>query len=213
LFEVGKSQSRNARWPEAIYWLEKSHDVISGQQTWELSSDAKELQIGIWHELARAFLNQGGEESQVKVWDIIHRLDVECGGRLVVLLLKLDAFAGGPAYAAQDYYDVLSKIVHTVHLTDTNIKTILHHVHKLRARSPLMAQTVLVTLISQRLLGAEKPNWLEKAFVTMIWNCTTTTDFADVLSSLAGVLDTLASNSGQALSPSATHAAQIVRFV
>jgi len=212
LFEIGRSQSQKLRWSEATYWLERACDAISGHALEALSSDAEELQISIMHGMARALINQESKESRMKAWDLIHKLDVECGERLVVLLLKLDLYAADTAHPPQDHCDVLQRIVRTVHLTDTNIKTILHHVHKLRARSPSMAHTILVLLFSERLLGAEQPKWLEKAFVTIIWNCTTTTGISDVLSSMGELLDTFASGSNQVLSPSATHAAQIVRL-
>ena len=211
LFEIGRSQSRRAQWSEVIFWFEKAYDAISSQELQELSSDAEELMIAIMHGLARAFVNQENEESRAKAWDLIRKLDIECGDRLVVLLLKLDALALDPMYDPHDYSEVLRKIVHTAHLNDTNIRTILHHVHKLKARSGMSAHAILSTLLLQRLLGAEKPKWLEKIFVTLIWNCTTSSDFPNPLSSLNEVFDTLAADPGNTLSPSATHAAQIVR--
>lgn len=213
LFEIGRSQSRRSRWSEAVYWLEKAHDAITGQDLQELSSDAENLQIGILHGLARAFINQKGEDNRAKAWDIIHKLSVECGNRLIVLLLKLDVFALDPTHASQNYRDVLQTIVNTVHLSDTNIKTVLHHAHKLRTISPVMVHDILIPLLTQRLLGTEKPDWLERVFVIIIWNSTTFTDFQDIFSSLTELLDTLASISSKALSPSATHTAHIVSSV
>ncbi len=211
LFEIGRSQSQNLRWSEATYWLERAYDAISDHALEALSGDAEELQISIMHGMARALINQEGEGNQAKAWDLVHKLDVECGERFVVLLLKFDLHALEPAHPPQDQCDVLQRIVRTVHLTDTNIKTILHHVHKLRARSPSMAHTILVTLFSERLLGAEEPKWLETVLVTIVWNGTTSTGIFNVLSSLSELLNTLASGSNQSLSPSSTHAAQIVR--
>lgn len=212
LFEIGRSQSQKLRWSEATYWLERAHDAISDHALEALSGDAEELQISIMHGMARALINQEGEASRARAWDLVHRLDVECGERVVVLLLKLDLLALDPAHPPQDHCDVLQRIVRTVHLTNTNIKTILHHVHKLRARSSSMAHTILVTLLSERLLGAEHPAWFEKALVTIIWNGTTSTGTFSILNSLSELLDTLVSGSNQFLSPSSTHAAQIVRF-
>lgn len=211
LFEIGKSESQKLRWSEATYWLERAYDVISGNALGALNGDAEELQISIMHGMARAFINQEGEECRAKAWDLVHKLDIECGERLVVLLLKLDLLATEPAHPPQDHCDVLQRIIRTVHLTDTNINTILHHVHKLRARSPSMAHTILVTLLSERLMDAEQSLWLEKALVTIIWNGTTSTGTFNVLSSLGELLDTLTSGSFHSLSPSSTHAAQTVR--
>lgn len=184
--------------------------MLSNQSLEALSSDAGELQVSIMHTMARALLNLEADDGRAKSWNIIQELDIECGDRLAVLLLKLDHFAIDPAHSPQDYSDVLQKILRTIHLTDTNVKTILHHVHKLRTRSPPMAHTVLVSFLSERLLGAEQPKWLEKALVTIIWNCTTSTRSLDILSSLGELFDNLAAASSIPPSPSATHAAQLL---
>lgn len=210
MFEIGRSQSQKLQWQEASYWLEKAHDTILSRSLEAMSSDAEELQIGIMHGMARALINLDDERSRGKAWDLIRKLDVDCRDRLVVLLLKLDMFAVDPAHVAQEYFEAIQTIIRTVHITDTNIKTILHHIHKLRVRSPQMAHTNLLTLLTERLLSADQPKWLEKVFVTAIWNCTTAPDFPNLLTALGSLLDALVPNHGQALSPSSTHAAQSV---
>lgn len=210
-FEIGGSQSKKTQWADAVHWLERAHNILLGQSQHLLSSDAGELRISIMHSMARALLNLESDGSLDKAWNIIRELDLDCGDRLVVLLLKLDIFANDACHSAQDYCDILNKIVCTVHLTDTNVKTIVHHVHKLRSRSPLMAHQVLVTLLSERLLGAKETKWIEKALITIIWNCTSSTDFLDAMTSLSEVFDALANGAAKALSPHATHAAQAVR--
>lgn len=162
------------------------------------------------HVMARAFLNSEKQDGRSKSWNIIQELDIDYGERLAVLLLKLDHFATDPTHSPQDYSDTLGKIIRTVHLTDINVKTILHHVHGLSSRSSPMAHAVLVTFLSGRLLGAEQPKWLEKALVTMIWNCTTSKGGLDLVSSFAELFDNLIAASSVPLSPSATHAAQIL---
>lgn len=212
-FEIAGSQSTKTQLAEAVHWLERAHNILLGQSQDLLSSDARELRISIMHSMARALLNLEGDGSQEKALNIVRELELDCGDRLIVLLLKLDIFATDASHSAQDYCDVLHKIVRTVHLTDTNVKTILHHVHKLRSRSPLMAHHVLVSLLDERLIGAEETKWIEKAFITIIWNCTNSTDFLDVLTSLSETFDALANSATKALSPNATHAAQIVRAI
>ena len=212
LFEIGKSQVKKSQWSGAIPWLEKAHDVLSGQNLEALSSDAGELQISIMHSTARALMHQGDEGSRSKSWNIIRQLVIECGDRLAVLILKLDIFVTDLTSSAvpRDYCDILQRIVRTVHLTDTNVKTIIHHIHKLRSRSPPMAHAVLVTLLTERLFGTEEQKWLEKTLVTIIWNCTTSTDPLDIFRSLDEILDALAAGSSKPLSPSAANAAQVL---
>ena len=210
LFEIGSSQVKASRWVEARPWLEKAYDVLAGQSLEVLSSDAGELQISIMHSMARTLMHQDDQGSRTKAWSIIRELDIECGDRLAVLLLKLDILAVDADSSSQDYCNVLQRIVRTVHLTDTNFKTIIHYVHKIRSRSPQMAHTVLTELLTERLLGAEEPKWIEQTLVTAIWNCTTSPEFANVLSTLAKLLDALTASCTSGLTPSATHAAQIV---
>ena len=213
LFEIGRSRSKKMQWAEAVHWLERARDMFLSHSHNLLSSDAGELRISIMHDMVRALLNLESKDSQEKVWDIVRELELDCGHRLAFLLLKLDIFATNSSHSTQNYCDVLQKIVRLVHLTDINIKTILHHVHKLRSWSSLMAHRVLVSLLSERLLGAEETKWIEKALVTIIWNCTNSMEFLDVLSSLTEVFDTVVNDAAQALSPDATHVAQIVRVI
>ena len=156
-------------------------------------------------------MEETSEESRRKAWNIVQELDVAHGERLIVLLLKLDLYALDPNFSPQDFGDVLLQIVRTVHLTDTNVKTALHHVHKLRSRNPRIAHTILVSLAVERLGGAEYFAWLEKTLITITWNCTTSTDFTDAHRLLEDVFNTVLAHTGRALSQSATHAAQVVR--
>ena len=210
-FEIGRCQGEETQWVEALYWLERAHDILRNHSQDLLSSDAGELRIGIMHDMARAFLNRDGEGDHKKAYSIVQELEFCCGNRLVTLLLKLDILAADGSHAAQDYCDNLHKIVRLVHLSDINIKTVLHHVYKLSSRSPFMAHRVLLTLLSERLLGAEETKWTEKTLITIIWNCTTFSNSLDASASLSEVFDVLTNEGIQALSPHATHAAHIVR--
>lgn len=211
LFEIGNSQVAEMKWSNAMPWLEKAHDILAGQSLEVLSSNAGELQISVMHSMARALINQQDQDSRTKAWNVIRDLEIECGDRLAVLLLKLEGLAFDGDASVQDYCDVLQRIVRTVHLTDTNVKTIIHHAHELRSRSPPMAHTVLKTLLMERLLGAEEEKWVEKVLVTVVWNYTTSADFSNTSSPLTELFDTLKASSTSILSPPAAHAAQVVR--
>lgn len=211
LFEIGKDRVKKALWSDAILWLEKAHDTLACQSLEALSSDAGELRVSIMVRMARALINVEDGDTKARAWNVFRELDIECGDRLAVLLLKLELYAADSSSSAEEYRDVLQKIVRTTHLTDLNFKTVLHHVHRLRLWTPTMAHTVLACLLSERLLGADQSAWLEKTFVTVIWNCTTSAEFPDANSSLLHVFDVTAAASCVTLSNSATHAAQIVR--
>ena len=193
-----------------VWWLEKARDILGAQSQEQLSSDAGELRLSVMYGLVKALMQSGGDEDKKRAWNIVADLEVESADRLAVLLLKLDLYDTEPKSSPQEYCDVLRRIVRSVHLTDSNVKTILHHVHKLRLRNSRLAHTLLSTLITERLLGAEETAWLEKALITVFWNCTTSPDLGDALGLLNGIIHTVATSLGKPLSPSATYAAHIV---
>lgn len=209
-FEIGRHESKNKNSAEAVKWLSKAHDIILSQDLDCLSSDASELQVAVMHAMVKALMDEDNEENRRKAWNIIEELDIAHGDRLAVLLLKLDLYARDDAFSPQIFGDVLQKIVRTIHLTDTNVKTALHYGHTLRSRSPRTAHTVLVSLATERLLGAEDSAWLEKTLMTIIWNCTTSTELKDGHDLLKILFDTLLADTGRTVSQPATHAAQVV---
>ena len=209
-FEIGSGQAKRSMFSEALRWLEKAFDVIACQSLEKLSADAGELRLSTMHGVVKALMNIGGKENIARARSIVAELEIDFGGRLAVLLLKLDLHDTDATSSAHEYCDVLRKIICSVRLTESNIKTILHQVHKLQQRNTGLAHNLLAMLISERLLGAEEPAWLEKALITVVWNCTTSTDLDDALNLLRTVVDTVTANLDVPLSASATHAAHIV---
>ncbi|KAL9045126.1 MAG: hypothetical protein Q9214_001790 [Letrouitia sp. 1 TL-2023] len=210
LFEI--SQSNEGKQYDAIYWLEKAHDVLSYQSLGSLSSDAHELRSSIFDAFVRVLIEHEGKASLAKAWAIVKEMQNESGDGLALLLLKLDLLSLDQTSATQDYYDILLQIVRTVHIHDSNIKTTLHHVNRLRIRSPQMAHQILVTLLSERLLGLDVPLWAEKVLIMIIWNCTDSADKMNGLTILNEVFDRLMYELKSTLTVPATRAAQIVRL-
>ena len=213
-FEIGHGQNKNMQWTEAVYWLRRAYDVLRSKSQDLLSDDSGELRVRVMHDMARALLKLETDGSQKEAWKIVRELEIDSGDRLVVLLLRLDVLATDISHSVQDYCETIHKIIHTtIHLTDTSIRTIFHHIHKLISQNPLMAHSTLLALLKERLLGTEETKWIEKALITIIWNCTSSTDFLDDLASLSDVFDAfgaLANGPTPALGPHATTAAQIV---
>ena len=210
-FEISGDQVRKSLYSEAIRWLEKAYDVLASQNLERLSSNSGELQLSITHGMVKVLMNIGDAGSITKAWSIIGEMEIESGDRLAVSLLKLDLYDIDQTSSSQEYCDVLRKMVRSIRLTDSNLKTILHQVHKLRRRNAEMAHSLLSTLISERLLEADEIAWLEKALITVVWNCTTSTDLNDALGLLKAIIEIVAANLSRPLSPSANHAAHIVR--
>jgi hypothetical protein len=116
-------------------------------------------------------------------------------------------------------------MVRTIVLNDTNFKTIMHHVHKLKehryvvnhgwtimpnGHSNATACKILDDLIDSRLFREENQSWIEKAVIMRIWIGTTTNPADNILEQLQELLDTVSRNSKAPLSAPATHAAQTV---
>ncbi|KAL8706805.1 MAG: hypothetical protein Q9201_000176 [Fulgogasparrea decipioides] len=208
LFEIGRDQATKQQYKPAIQWLERAHDVLMGQTSVELSTDASEMRSCIMHNIVRILLKEPSEETTRKAWNIIHDLEGEIENPLAISLLKLELLAIDQA-ATQDYQEVLVQIVRQIHLSDMNVRTILHHVHELRRRSAHLAHGVLVELLTERLLAMDETAWVEKTLVTLVWNCTASKDIADTTDTLVELLDTMVVRSVSAIGTSATHAAQI----
>ncbi|KAL8734705.1 MAG: hypothetical protein Q9166_001361 [cf. Caloplaca sp. 2 TL-2023] len=209
LFEIGRDQAKKQAYKSALGWLHRAHDILADQNPKDLSADASEVRSCIRHNTVRVLLKEPSEENVSRAWNIIHELEGEAGNSVVVWLLKLDLLSIDRS-ATHDYFEVLIHIVRQIQISDANMTTILHHVHKLRQQNARLAHTVLAALLEERLLTMNEMVWVEKTMVTMIWNCTTSQDLEDSTDALEELLDAIAAKTDTALGTSATHAAQIL---
>ncbi|KAL8953888.1 MAG: hypothetical protein Q9222_000262 [Ikaeria aurantiellina] len=209
LFEIGRDQAAKQLYKSAAQWLEKAHIALLTLPPETGSTDASDLRSCIMHCLVRVHLKDQSEGSILRAWEIIHELDGETENRLALSLLKLELLSMDQT-AVHDYHEILIQVVRQIHLVNENVRTILHHVHKLRRRSARLAHTVLAELMSERLLTVDNTAWIEKTLITVVWNCSTSTDLVDSTAELEELLDTVAARSHSALGTAATHAAQIL---
>lgn len=209
LFEVGRDQAKKQLYNPALQWLERAYDILIAQDQDDLGSDASALKNSIMHCQVHALLKESCEENYSRAWDIIHELENEAENTVAVSLLKLSVLTGDPT-AAQEYYNVLIQMMRQIHLSDVNVRTILHHVHALKQRNAGLAHTILVLFISERLLVMGEVAWVEKTVVTLLWICTTSTDLGNVTDQLEELLNGVVARSNSAFGASATHAAQVV---
>lgn len=210
LFEIGKDQHVKRQYLEALRWLEKADDVLVGQSLENLSSEASDLKASIMHALVRVLMDIPEHGNNERAWNIVTRLDNEPGDKLLVLLLKLDLLAADENSSMRNYSELLERIVRTVHLTESNFKTIMHHVHKLKARNADMAFHILETFLLERLAVADSSEWVERALITAIWVATTSADVTGGLESLDRLFDSLHVKLNVPLGEAATHAGQTV---
>lgn len=210
LFEIGQDQHSKKQNVEAVRWLEMADDVLAGQSLENLSGEASDLKTSIMHTLVRALMNLPGPGNNEKAWNIVSNMDNEPGEKLVVLLLKLDLLAADENSPLQNYSEVLERVIRTVHLTESNFRTIMHHVHKLKRRNTDMAFHVLEIFLLERLAVADKSEWVEKALVTAIWVTTTSAGVTGGQDSLERLFESLHVKLNEPLGQTATHAGQTV---
>ena len=209
-FEIGKGQMKAECYSEARDWLGYAYNSISGQDIEVMSSDAGDLKLSIMHNLVRVLVHLSGDDHRERAWSLFREVEIDHGELLAVLLLKLDLLATEPFVSPQQSSDVMQQIINKVHLTDSNMNTILYHIHKLRSWSGPLAHEILMFTISKILLGGEQKSWLEKMLVTVVWNCTSSSDILDPVLTLTQSCNAIAAGWGYALSLSAMHAAQVL---
>lgn len=119
---------------------------------------------------------------------------------------------------------VLSRMIWTVVLNETNFKTLIHHIHKLKdlryALSLLTRKSVLISsstvyackaldeLLKSRLIIDEHGSWIEKVVITRVWISTSDAHAGNALEQLQQIFDLLIHESNFKLSAPATHATQ-----
>ena len=211
LFQVGSAECAQGHKEEGIRWLEKAHDIVEVHNARYPANDV-ELQVAILHRLARTFMSIPGNSA--RAWSIISDLDSRHNPRLVVLILILDYYdrnSDSTGSSSQEYYETVIRMMRAAHLTDSAFDTILHYIHQLRVKSASLASLALDSLILEKLLFSDKPDWLEKALITLIWNSTSLENSMVDSRKLQNLLDTLlAQQASEANSSAMSHAAHAV---
>lgn len=210
-FEIGKGLLARSQWVEASFWLEVAYDRLAAFSTETTSSQVEELRMCVMHSMVRSLIPQSSEAARNKAWRIFHELHSQSGIKLVVLLLKLDLLTTDTDLNVASYGETLGEIAGIVHLTDSTLSTILHHVHKLQAWDPVMTHALLFKFLEERLLGSEQQLWFEKTLITIVWNCATSNDFSDAPTALKETFDVV-NEPKRVVSESAIHAAQILMW-
>lgn len=215
LYEMGKEMLEKKQYELAVRWLERAYDTVAEQDLERMSADAGELRLCIMSSLVRALLSprgSGGHEdigNNARAWHLLQLMENEFPEKLVVSLLTLDLLLAEAEMQADRYRAVLNKMIRTVTLTASNVKTVMHYIHKIRERQPNIACGLLDTLITIRLFDASTSmqEWLDKAIVTRVWISTDMTG-DEVIKGTQRLFDETLANIGKPLEPTVTHAAQ-----
>ncbi|ORY11635.1 meiosis protein SPO22/ZIP4 like-domain-containing protein [Clohesyomyces aquaticus] len=206
-YEMGRDLLAKRSYDFAIRWLERAQDVLGEQDLEMLSSEAGELRLSAMQSLVQAYMKLKNPEAQRKAGDMVKILEADYGEKMVVSLLKLELITTADKIDASQYYTVLHRMIRSVVLNETNFKTIMHHVHRLKSCSQETSSKILDDLIQLRLFQEENQNWIEKALVTRIWVGTTGSGIQDTLDTLQDLFESIMRQTMYSLSAAATHAA------
>ncbi|KAF2741108.1 SPO22-domain-containing protein [Polyplosphaeria fusca] len=208
LYEIGKSLLEKRNHENAVLWLQRAYDVIGEHEPSILSSDASELRLGIMHGIVQAYMHSEDINAFEKASDMVRLMENDYGDKFVVSLLKLELLSTSASFDSSKYYAVLLTIIRTVVLNETNFKTIMHHVHRLKDHSGVTACKVVEDLLDIRLFREDNDCWIEKAFIARVWIGTTITLADNGFESLREICDLTQRNTRAPLSAPAAHAAQ-----
>ena len=209
-FEIGKDQSNKAAHNIALHWFEKAHDLITTHGPATLSTDAPDLKMSISYAIIKVLLKLGDEKARIRARNFLVGVKMEYGNRLVVLLLGLELLAVDPEFSVQEYGDTLQKVIRSVRITESNLKSIIYHIHKLKNKGSQVAFVTLKVLLAERLLDVASPQWIEKIIITAVWIATSSQDIPDPITGLQEFLDLAINQKGAPFGSDATHAAQMV---
>jgi hypothetical protein len=212
LYEIGEKEYAETHYEVAIMWLERARSILAARSPDEIGSDAEELRIAIIHTLVKALMKVPNETGMENARNMVKDLDSGPSDKLMVLLMKLNLFDMDSSTEPDDYCNVILRIIRIMHLTDSTIKTVLHHAHKLRSRNSHSAHVALQALLLERLADSDNAEWVEKILVTIIWNISTSTDKEGDKKQMRQILELLDKFSGN-VGPLATHASQAVSIL
>ncbi|KAF2114687.1 meiosis protein SPO22/ZIP4 like-domain-containing protein [Lophiotrema nucula] len=207
-YEMGKDFFGKRNYELAVRWLERAHDVLLEQAFEESSSETSELRLSIMQCIVQAYMKLKTDESQKKANDLVSLMETEHGEKIVVCLLRLELLSASDDLDINRYYAVLLRMIRSVVLTETNFKTIMHHIHKLKDHSNSTVSRLLEDLLDIRLFEDGNEDWIEKVVITRIWIGTTSSLMDNTLASLQGLVNKVSSSIRGTLSAPATHAAQ-----
>ncbi|KAH7122269.1 meiosis protein SPO22/ZIP4 like-domain-containing protein [Dendryphion nanum] len=210
IYEMGKDALSKQTYELAVRWLERAHDFLGEHDIESQSIEARELRQIIMQTLVKSYMSISSPDMEKRAWDLMSLLETNYAEKMSVSLLKLELLASAHPIDVGQYHTVLIRMIRSVVLNDTNFKTIMYHVHKLKDSCNATASKVLNHLIDLRLFREESQDWLEKALITQIWIDISSSSDRNSLELLRSLFDNFAQNMKHPISAPATHAAQML---
>ena len=210
LYDIAKDQLEKKQYSLAVQWLERSLGIFVQQSAEVYRDEAKELKLSVLHDLVKAHVGLGKSDAMVKAHKIVDQLESEYGDRPVILLLKLDLIAEQRSFDGRQYFALLQRLMRILTPTEMHVNMILYQAHRLRSQEPALACKALDEFLQVKVMLAERPEWIEKVFVTRLWMSTTAESIAGDAQIIAELLTVLSTALKAPLSASASHAAHVV---
>lgn len=212
LYEMGKDLLHKQQYPLAVKWLDRSYEVLNGQELDRLSIDASELRTSIMQTLIKALLFINNSESVERARSLVNLLESVLGDKLIVLLLKLEILSAPSteAFDSSQYSDVLHRMTRSIPMSDVNFKLFMFHVRKLNDKNPRLACKALDEILKLRILREERGDYIEKVLITRLWITLNQIESAEALGSLQELFSFIVNNIRKPISSGATHGAHTV---
>jgi len=212
LYEMGKDLLHKQQYQLAVKWLDRSYEVLNGQELDRLSIDASELRTSIMQTLIKALLYLKNPEALERALSLINLLESVLGDKLIVLLLKLEILSASSSevFDSSQYSNLLHRMTRSIPMSEVNFKLFMFHVRKLNDKSPSLACKALDELLNLRILREEREEFIEKVLITRIWITVSQRETVEAIEALQELFALIVSNSKRAISSAATHGAHTV---
>ncbi|PKS07050.1 hypothetical protein jhhlp_005647 [Lomentospora prolificans] len=174
LFEIGRASLEQKDFSLATKWLERAYGVINNQELEDLSRNGVELRLTIVQAFIQALVGTGNLEDMNKARDIVMYMESDIGDKPVVLLMRLELLMSTPdeEFDTLAYADILRRMVKGFTFTRPHFQFFLSHARRLYKKGAVLGCNVLDELITGRLLGSGKGDWIGKALIMRVWMAT-----------------------------------------
>jgi hypothetical protein len=212
LYEMGKDLLHKQQYQLAVKWLDRSYEVLNGQELDRLSIDASELRTSIMQTLIKALLYLKNPEALERARSLINLLESVLGDKLIVLLLKLEILSASSSevFDSSQYSDLLHRMTRSIPMSEVNFKLFMFHVRKLNDKSPSLACKALDELLNLRILREEREEFIERVLITRIWITVSQRETFEAMEALQELFTLIVSNNKRAISSAAAHGAHTV---
>ncbi|OTA08309.1 hypothetical protein A9Z42_0092510 [Trichoderma parareesei] len=182
----------------AVKWLKRAYNIINHQALDQLSAKGLELRLAICQGLVRGLLDVGSHVCVQEANDLIGYIESEIGDKPLVLHWRLELLQRlpGETFDVDAYSSILHRMVRSFDYSDASFCFLLHHIRRLKEKSPRLARGLLDELLLQHIVSSRKAEWIAKIVVRRIWMVTvdstdasSDSDSAEILTDLQSLLD------------------------